>query len=280
MGVGFFFLFFLALGVLCTIWLPFLIHGIAKQRKGENGKGFITTACIWLAFWGVMVTVGGASSGTLFVLFTQVAIFLLTAWFPLLIWGAVLWLRKRTSGKWRTLVAGAWGLIAVSFMVYQSRGDPRWATQEFNPDTYTGAVATVEFPYTGEGNINLTVYPENGTPYRWHVPAVDTNRMVIPAGEYRSAYLSVQLEGGVSLGINFDSSFTVAQDEVFAFPGGFPLVASIDVYKRTGDELSLDFNLADSAGNRVTYRDREKKMGFEALSPDGEQFWRGDFEWG
>ena len=269
-----------------TGWFPFLLHGIAEQRKGGNGKGFIVTACIWLAVLGVMavIFVGGVGLGPMVsigaILSGLGMLFLAVAWLPLFTWSALVWLCTKTSGKWRTLAAGAWGLVAVSIIGYNIYSvETRYAFKTFDPATYQGEAAAVEFPYTGKGNVNLLVFPKDGKPYVWTVEAVETNRMVIPVGDYREAQLSICLEGA-QLSISFDTPFSVAKDEVFVFPGGRPFVASIDAQKYGGDRINLDFKFLDSAGNKITYRGVNGKIGFEALTPGGDHFWRGDFEWG
>jgi len=271
-------------------WLPFLIYGVARRRRGEGGKWQLAVAGVWVVWlaafmlWSFLQMRLSPHIPSPFILLLLYLLlpFLLSAWIPLLIWGIARRRRKKKGGVWMTAVGGVWCLLLVSFMTYGivkvSRINANFAWQRFDPGAYTGAVAAVEFPYTGEGNINLSVFPVESPPFAWSVHAVDTNRMVIPAGEYERATLRVQLKGGL-FDFRFDTPFTVAQDEVFTFSGGFPLVASIDVEKQGDDRLSLEFSLIDSAGNEVMYRGRGE-IGFEALSPDGVQVWRGDFEWG
>jgi len=269
------------LSVLLYGWLPFLIYGVARRRRGEGGKWQLTVAGIWVALLGAFILwhFNQYPYQLVFYIRSLLYSFLFSAWMPLLIWGIVRRRHKKKGRAWMTAVGGVWCLLAVSVIGYRVVEDARFGARVFNPRTYTGAVATVEFPYAREGNIRLTMFPIQPPPAVWFVNAVDTNRMVIPAGIYDHVELSVRLEGG-KLEFRFDTPFTVAQDEVFTFSGWLPFVASVDVEKISQDWLNLDFSLIDSAGNRVRYRGEGKKIGFEALSPDGKQFWRGDFEWG
>ena len=267
-------------------WLPFLIYGVARRRRGEGGKRQLTVAGAWVALLGALIFWDfSQGSYQLSYILSLLDFFLFSAWVPLLIWGIVRRRRKKKGGIWMTAVGGVWYLLAVSVIGYLLFAkiplpSDQSVWQVFNPETHTGTVATVEFPYTGEGNINLKLFPvDPSSSIGYLVHAVDTNRMMIPAGEYRSAELSVQLEG-VMLDFCFDTPFTVAQDEVFTFSGGFPFKALIHSEQMGQVRLNLYFSLTDSAGNRVRYRGEGKKIGFEALSPDGKPFWRGDFEWG
>jgi len=262
--------------VLVYGWMPFLIYGVAKRRRGEGGKWQLSVAAVWLAILFVLV---GVLCLPLTVFGSSVA---MTAWVPLLIWGVARWLRSKPKGKWMTAGGGVWGLLAVAFVIVviaQTRSRiAQFSPVTFNPEVYPGEVAVVEFPYVGEGENTLTVFPEESPPYGWFVSAVGTNRMVIPAGAYDRATLSVDLNGA-TLRFTFDTSFSATPDEVFVFQGGFPLTASVDVRRGLDNRVTLGFNLLDAAGNEVAYRSR-KNIGFEALAPDGTCFWRGDFEWG
>jgi hypothetical protein len=213
-------------------------------------------------------------------------------WIPLLLFGGVRWQRKKAGGPWITAAGGAWGLLAVAWVILtivsvskMSRHFERYAPQEFNPETYTGEVATVELPYTGNGNLYL--YPADSVSRHWMIVIQATNRVVIPAGDYERAWLSVGLSLseevtllGSHLSCDFDTPFSVEQDGEFVFSGGFPLVASVEAEKRIGDQISLDFKMVDSAGNAVTVSNQDRKIGFEALTSDGVPFWADDFEWG
>lgn len=209
------------------------------------------------------------------------------AWIPLMLWGTVRWWRKKAHGKWMVALGGAWGLLAAfvigSLVMKGYDRYARYATHQFNPGTYTGEIATLEIPYTGSGILYL--YPADEDSRKWMVDIQATNRVVIPAGDYANAWLSVSVatEGrsrNSYLSCHFDMPFSVAPDGEFVFSGGFPLVASVEAKKRSGNRISLDFKLVDSAGNKVRADNQDKKIGFEALTPGGERFWADDFEWG
>jgi len=261
-------------------WLPFLIDGVARWRRGEGGKWQLAVAGVWVALLGAFILWSFSPMSSPYMRNLYLS-FLLSAWIPLFIWGIARIRRKKKGGAWMTAVGGVWCLLAVSVIGYWSvkvfHVNARFS-KVFNPGTYTGALATVEFPYTGEGYIRLTMFPMPPPYSAWFVDVADTNRMVIPAGEYQGANLRVRLERRV-FDFRFDTPFIVAQDEVFTFSGGFPFVASVDVKKMGDDRLSLYLILTDSAGNRVSYWSIRGKISFEALSPDGEQFLRGDFEY-
>jgi len=266
-------------------WLPFLIYGIAKRRKGEGGKWQLGVAGVWVcacvAF--IIYRMTNFQEFNWYMLLGTLMFIAASAWLPLLMWGGARWWRKKTGGRWMTAGFGIWGVLVVSLVSYQvisiNRTMARYASETFNPNTYTGEVAVVEFPYTGKVTVSATVYPKEGDTRGWHVSTMNTNRMVIPAGDYRMARAYVFLEGE-GFSVSFDE-FTVAPDEVFVFPGGFPLVASISIgeVKLADRQLGLDFKLVDAAGNKVNLSSSSgKKVGFEALTPDSrEQFWRDDF---
>ena len=283
----------MAIVALCVIsvcaygWLPFLIYGIAKRRRGEGGKWQLIVVGVWWALlvawftWEIAVTSRDWMMDTALGLAVPL---LATAWLPLLIWGIARWCRKKARGKWMTAGSGAWGLLVVSvvgyLMVSATRDFARYAPEAFNPAAYTGEVATVEFPYDGEGT--LYMYPADGNPYRVNIPISGTNRVLIPAGDYDRAQMPVVVSAqkdGTSLTCAFQVPCSVAQGEAFVFKGGFPLTASVNAQKQRDGQVSLVFNLLDSAGNRMTLSDR-KKIGFEAVTPEGKHVWRGDFEYG
>ena len=281
---------FLALLAICLWiiaiygWLPFLIRGVAKRRKGAGGGWQLAVAGGWMALlaagniWFIVANGNGAMKGAL----VAVLVIGATAWVPLAIWGVARWRRKKSGGKPMTAVAGLWCLLAVSLIsramvsFNNSLGNYHF---QFDPATYTGEVAVVEFPYTGEGNINLSVYPKEPPPYRVFASAVDTNRMTIPTGDYTTAILGVTLKN-VHFDFTFDTPFSVTQDEVFVFQGGFPFTASVDVRGDGTGRLSLNFRMVDSAGNAVVVYRSRGKLGFEAVTSGGEVFWRGNLEYG
>ena len=284
-------------------WLPFLLHGLAKRRKGEVGKGFLVTAYVWMSVLGAWVlwalveaatTSDTVAGGVGFLMIF--APLLLTGWVPLLIWGAIRWRRKNGHGKWMTLAGGVWALCVVSISVYAfmslrntflNRGD--YTIQPFLPEAHTGEVATVEFPYDYKGAGTLMLYPASGTPYAWTVPVQETNRVLVPSGEYRQVILDTYFgEGDDRVELTCDlhrdyTTFTLPQDEATVYRGGFPLTASIKATSRSGNKISLDFALLDSGGNKITLSAQKSgrpKISFEALTFWGKHLWTGDFEYG
>ena|GEM_PF-2418820 len=278
---------FCLLMVIIYGWLPFLIRGVARRRKGAGGGWQLAVAGVWVALlatwfiWTIAESSGRARTGTWI---SVLAVIGATVWVPLAIWGVARWRRKKSGGKPMAAVAGLWFLLVVSLITCQvaswRRDIARYATKTFDAGTYKGAVAEMEFPYTGDGNVNLFLFPQDKKPcYQWHVCAVGTNRMTIPAGDYDTARLDFAL-GNVQMSCVSDNPFSVAQGEVFVVPGGFPLTASIHAHKSGDDQIYLSAEVTDSAGNRMTVEKTIEKLGFEAVTPEGASFWRGDFEYG
>ena len=214
-------------------------------------------------------------------------------WIAPLITGIVR-LRRGKGGKvligigaaWFLVLVGMVGFAARTYFVYQQR----YSVAEFNPAKFKGETGTVELPYPGAGTLRFEQALQGAdAEKRWSVTA-SNGVVVVPAGKLTVSYLNVSLAGdkGETLGWLSGSiapenvTFTLEPNGRHKIPGGFPLTASVAAEKR-GDQLSLDFKMVDTAGNKVAWNaagaDR-KPPAFEAVSPDGKSFWRDDFEYG
>jgi hypothetical protein len=201
--------------------------------------------------------------------------------------------RRGTGGKVLTGVGAVWCLLALGLVgmgvrtYYAFRHDDQQAA--FDADAYEGALGTLAFPYEGAGSLSFRCESPDGASHGGN--AAVTNGIVrVPAGKITLHRLSVALTNsggaaGGTLTCSFASkneSFKLETNGQHRVAGGFPLTASIKAESQ-GEKLSLNFSMADTAGNKVAWYAAgagRTPPSFEAVEPSGKCFWRDKFEYG
>jgi len=211
-------------------------------------------------------------------------------WLIPLIIGIVKW-RRKTGGKWWLVSSGIWGGLAaawIGFCVFSAISiNRRYATEAFNPETYTGERATLVLPYSGTGTLSIR---QVSTGKSLRVDFSNTNSVVVPAGTLTVWHLSYQekdakgiVTGGMNCSFDAKENIVAQANDVITLQGGVPLTASITAKKQAEDKIQIDYALTDSAGNRISMWGGSSEKGnpkFEAIGPDGACFWSSSLEYG
>ncbi|HCE42446.1 MAG TPA: hypothetical protein DET40_02735 [Lentisphaeria bacterium] len=211
--------------------------------------------------------------------------------------GVLLLKKKNTAAGIILSLIGAIGILlsfaligCICYAFYFMTSIPGYKeakVEEFNPDGYSGKLATISFPFKGDSvltesnsdkNLDIRYSSRDGT---FKVPAGmhDFSSYEIWATDEKGG----KWEASSWKTADFENTINLAEDSKMELLAGPPFTAKLSIKEKSDGTVSFSLNYKDRKGNDFSLLPENRNdgaPGFEVLSASGEKLWSGEFKYG